>query len=95
MTMAVAAGGGIVRLMDLTFRISGIAEQNKEIQDLVRQANILVTVLTSVVMLQRMVAKGMIGGPVGILLGVVSAGAVVPSLMNEFSDKEETLVRGH
>jgi len=92
MTMPLAVGGAIVRIVDLTFRITGISEQNERIQDMTRRANILVTTLTTVLMLQRLIMAGM--GPAGwIMMGATVAG-VIPSVMNEFSDKEEAMVRG-
>ena len=94
MTMAVTAAGAVVRLIDLTFQITGISEQNERIRDVMRQANILVTVLTTVVMLQRMVVAGVFGGPMGVLMGVVSVGGMVPTIMNEFYDTEEVISRG-
>ena len=94
MTTAVSAGGAIVRLIDLTFRLTGISEQNEQIQMLTRRANIVVQVLTQVIMLQRLVAAGVVGGPLGAVMAVASVAMVVPSIMNEFSDNEESTARG-
>lgn len=92
MTQAV---GGIVRIVDLSFRLTGISEQNKMIQDLTRRANIAISVLTTVIMLQRMVAVGMIPGiGAAFMIGATVLGAV-GMIIPEFTDKEESFVRGH
>lgn len=93
MTTAISAGGGIVRIVDLTFKLSGISEQNKEIQVLVRAAQQGISILTVLYMTYRAVMLGM--GPAGwILLGasLLSQGAMIAT---QFTDKEESIVRGH
>lgn len=89
-----ALGGAraVVRIVDLSFKLTGISEQNKEIQGLVHAAQRAISILTVLYMTYRMVMAGM--GPVGWLLLGATVLSQVAMVAGEFSDTEEVISRG-
>lgn len=92
MTTSIRAAGGITRIVDLTFKLTGISKQNKEIEVLTRAAQRGISVLTILYMTYRMVMTGM--GPVGWIMLGASALSQAYMIAGEFTDKEEAIVRG-
>ena len=92
MTQAISGAGGIVRIVDLTFRLSGISEQSEQIQDLTRRAQMALNLLTSLYMTYRLVMTGM--GPIGWVMLAATAIPQVAMIAGEFTDTEESTARG-
>lgn len=92
MSSMISAGGGIVQIVDLTFKISGIAEQNEEIQKITRAAAQAVQTLTTLYMLIQLIKLGT--GPIGwIAFGATALGQGA-SMATQFTGPEEVISRG-
>jgi hypothetical protein len=93
MSQAISAGGGIVRIIDLTFKLTGFSEDHREIQGVIARAQQAISILIVLYATYRAVMIGM--GPLGwIMLGASLLG-VGASVFLEVTDKEETVLRGH
>lgn len=82
----------VVRLIDVSFKITGISEEHKEIQKITTAANTAVQTLLILYMTWKLIAASM--GPMGwVMLGAtaLSQGMTIAS---QFSDTEEVISRG-